>query len=223
MAGMNHSPQSLQSRYADKHDRQPMRRGRRGAVILVAGAMLLAGGIAIVDSGLGTVDGTTPAARAQVATLGTPPPDAEASTAPTEELSAEDSMLAYTACMRENGVETDDPQFDVNGDLVSKPTFDRGKEDETFRAASEACGDLLLALKPALDPALQAEQTENALRFAACMRDQGLDWPDPAPDGSKFASADFKIDKVSPEFFAAFEVCDQELATDAIEESGKSD
>ena len=185
--------------------------------------MLLAGGIAVADISLGVVDGTTPAALAQVATLGTPPPDSEASAAPAEELSSEDSMLAYAACMRENGVETDDPQFDINGDLISKPTFDKGKVDEVFQAASEVCGDLLLALKPALDPALQAEQTENALRFAACMRDQGLDWPDPASDGSKFTGSEIKVDKGSPEFAAAFEVCGDELALDAAEGEGKSE
>ena len=223
MASMSRAPQSLQSRYADEHGIKPKRRWRRTAATLLGGTMLLAGGIAVVDNGPDLIDGTTPAALAQVATLGTPPPDAEASAAPAEELSAEDSMLAYAACMRENGVETDDPQFDINGDLISKPTYDKGKEGETFQAASEACGDLLLALKPALDPALQAEQTENALRFAACMRDQGLDWPDPAPDGSKFAGSEVKVDKGSPEFAAAFEACGDELAVDAAEGEGKSD
>jgi hypothetical protein len=73
-------------------------------------------------------------------------------------------------------------------------------------------------MKPALDPALQAEQTEAALRFAACMRDQGLDWPDPAADGSKFAGSDVKVDKKSPEFQAAFEVCNEELAVEDVSE-----
>lgn len=184
----------------------------------MAGAFVFAIGLVTVSTGLAVVDGTTPAALAQVATLGSPPPDAEASAAPIEELSAEDSMLAYAACMRENGVATEDPQFDINGNLISKPAFkaalDKSQGDETFLAASDICGDLLMALKPALDPALQAEQTESALRFAACMREQGLEWPDPAPDGSKFAGSDFKLDKKSPEFAATFEACSDELALD---------
>ena len=53
---------------------------------------------------------------------------------------------------------------------------------------------------------------------AGCMRDQGLDWPDPAADGSKFAGSDVKIDKKSPEFQAAFEVCDEALAAEAAVE-----
>jgi hypothetical protein len=137
-------------------------------------------------------------------------------------LSAEDSLIAYAACMREHGIETDDPQFDVSGNLVSKPAFKAalksGEGDETFAAAQADCGDYLVAMKPALDPALQAEQTEAALRFAACMRDQGLDWPDPAADGSKFAGSDVKVDKKSPEFQAAFEVCNEELAVEDVSE-----
>jgi hypothetical protein len=124
--------------------------------------------------------------------------------------------------MREHGIETDDPQFDVNGNLVSKPAFKAalkpGEGDGDFAAAQAVCGDYLVAMKPALDPALQAEQTEAALRFAACMRDQGLDWPDPAADGSKFAGSDVKVDKKSPEFQAAFEVCNEELAVEDVSE-----
>ena len=53
--------------------------------------------------------------------------------------------------------------------------------------------------------------------FAASPK-QGLDWPDPAPDGTKFAGSDIKTDKESAEFQAAYEVCDDELAVE--DESG---
>jgi hypothetical protein len=158
-------------------------------------------------------------ALAQVATLGSPPPVAEASLAPAEELSEHDAMLAYVECMRDNGVEVTDPIFDASGNLVDGLEFEGGKDakSEDFQAASEACGDFLVAFKPAADPALEAEQTEAALHFAVCMREQGLDWPDPAPDGTKFAGAEIKIDKKSAEFQAAYGVCDEALALDAVE------
>jgi len=163
-------------------------------------------------------------AFAQVATLGSPPPGAEASSAPADELSEHDAMLAYAECMRDNGVEVTDPVFDASGNLVGGLDFEGGKvtaakdaKNEDFQAASEACGDFLVAFKPAADPALEAEQTEAALRFAVCMREQGLDWPDPAPDGTKFAGAEIKIDKKSAEFQAAYGVCDEALALDGVE------
>jgi hypothetical protein len=200
-------------------------RTRRYTVPRLLAFVLVAGGLALASIGLAAVAETTPTAEAQVATLGTPPPSPQASTTPTPESSAEDSLLAYAACMREHGIETDDPQFDVNGNLVSKPAFKAvlksGEGDEAFAAAQADCGHHLVAMKPALDLAQQAEQTEAALRFAACMRDQGLDWPDPAADGSKFAGSDVKIDKKSAEFQAAFEACGDELAVEAASGAGQ--
>ncbi len=162
-----------------------------------------------------------PPTLAQVATLGSPPPDAEASTVPAEALGEQDTMLAWAECMRANGVEVTDPIFDASGAFIGglefEGTKDAGPKDaksEPFQAASEACSDFLVAFKPVADPALEAEQTEAALRFAACMREQGLDWPDPAPDGTKFAGSDIKTDKKSVEFQAAYEVCDDELAVE---------
>lgn len=195
------------------------RRRRGNPAALLASAMLLAGGIAVAGFGLAVVAGTTPTALAQVATLGTPPPDAEASAAPVEALGEQDAMLAFAACMRENGVEVGDPQFDASGNLVGGLDFGKGeaKGDETFDSAYAACTEYLVALKPALDPVQQAEQTEAALHFARCMREQGLDWPDPAPDGAKFAGADVKIDKKSPQYAAAFEVCADELSLEGVE------
>jgi hypothetical protein len=168
-----------------------------------------------------------PPALAQVATLGSPPPEAEAeaSPAPAEALGEQDAMLAWAGCMRDKGVEVTDPVFDASGAFIGGLEFEEAKDagpkdakGEGFQAASEACSDFLVAFKPAADPALEAEQTEAALRFAVCMREQGLDWPDPAPDGTKFAGSDDKTDKGSAEFQAAYEVCDDELAVE--DESG---
>jgi hypothetical protein len=161
-------------------------------------------------------------ALAQVATLGSPAPEPETSSAPTEVLSEQDAMLAYAQCLRDNGVEVTDPIFDAGGGMTGGLEFAGGKDagpkdekDPSFQLATEACDEFLVAFKPAADPALAAEQTEAALRFAVCMREQGLDWPDPAPEGTDFAGADIKVDKESPEFMAAFEVCDAQLAVDA--------
>jgi len=185
--------------------RRPIRRWLAGVVIAAALA----------------ASGATPA-LAQVATLGSPTPAAEDSSASAEALSAQDAMLAYAQCMRDNGFEVSDPVFDAGGNFAgglefagSKDAGPKDAKDPAFQLATEACDEFLIAFKPAADPALAAEQTEAALRFAVCMREQGLEWPDPAPEGSKFAGADINVDKKSPEFKAAFEVCDTELVVDA--------
>ena len=89
---------------------------------------------------------------------------------------------------------------------------------EEFQSASDACNDFLVAFKPAADPALATEQTEAAIRFAVCMREHGLDWPDPAPDGAKVRRLRHQDRQGSAGFQAAYEVCDDELAVE--DESG---
>ena len=50
------------------------------------------------------------------------------------------------------------------------PVFD--PESEQFRAAQQACGSLLEAARPQLDPAAQAEFLEQQLAIAQCLREQ---------------------------------------------------
>ena len=103
------------------------------------------------------VVGSTPA-LAQVATLGSPPPEAEASSTPTEEIGEQEAMLAYAQCMRDNGVEVIDPVFDASGNPVGGLEFGTGNKaatkdtkDHSFQVATEACDDYVVAFKPALD------------------------------------------------------------------------
>jgi hypothetical protein len=156
-------------------------------------------------------------ASAQVATLRTPDPDAEASAAPQDqaELSGQETILAFAACMRENGVDMDDPQFGVGGALFGGgdgdgPGFD--PQSPTFQAAFESCGSLLAALQPDLDPAQQAEQAERQLALAECMRGHDIDFPDPDPDGGfGFRAGAGGLDFQDPDFQDAFQACQQEL------------
>jgi hypothetical protein len=160
-----------------------------------------------------------PAGATEVASLGAPSPEASASPAPAGELSEQDGLLAYAECMRDNGVQMDDPRFDANGDFVGGLGKDADanidSKSDTFIAAQQVCAASLAALKPTVDPVAQAEQTELALRYAACMRELGLDFPDPGADGSKFAGSENKLDFASAEFQAANEVCGAKLGIDA--------
>ena len=150
------------------------------------------------------------AASAQVATLGSPAPDA--STAPSSPApDAQQALLDWTACMREQGIDMDDPVFGLDGELSGGLGKD-GKgakvdaKGEAYTAADEACADLLVAYKPPPDAQLLAEQAELRLDWAACMRRQGIDMPDPGPDGS-FSSYDWKIDLKAEAYTAADETC----------------
>jgi hypothetical protein len=165
----------------------------------------------------------------EVAVLDTDPvaSDATDGTATTtgEDESFQDSVLAYTACLREQGIDIDDPQFDANGN----PIIDRGSgdggllgldtDDPEVAAAQEACADELegAAGQFTADPEAASELQENLLAFAQCMRDRGIDFPDPQFDANgrpippEGGGDLFGLDRDDPGFQAAREKCQQEI------------
>jgi len=171
------------------------------AILLVAAILLL----------------TASAVSAQVATLGTPAPDAVATDAPPEEMDDEQAILDLVACLRENGLDIPDPQFGPEGPTFADPSvllnIDLGSD--TFIDAMDACAELLAALQPEVDPAQQAEQVELQLVLAECMRREGIDdFPDPDPV-SGFTIRDLgAFDPFDPDFQTAFTVCAAEMGFD---------
>ncbi len=85
----------------------------------------------------------------------------------------EEAALEYAQCMREHGVDFPDP---VNGRLEFKS--ERGDE-EKVQEAQEACRGILEDAAPPVDEEQQAELREATLEFAKCMREHGVDYPDP--------------------------------------------
>jgi hypothetical protein len=85
-----------------------------------------------------------------------------------------EAELEYARCMREHGVDFPDP---VNGRFEFRGTRrDEGKLEQ----AQEACRSILERIgPPQLDEQQQAELREAALAFARCMREHGVDMPDP--------------------------------------------
>jgi hypothetical protein len=159
------------------------------------------------------------AAAAQVATLASPAPDDEASAAPAGEPDGEEAILELVACLRENGLDLPDPQFGPDGPRFADPAALAAIDfaSPEFLDAMEACADLLAALQPELDPEQQAEQVEQQVAFAECMRREGIDFPDPDPV-SGYSIADLRaedgslvVDPFSAEFQAASEICVPEV------------
>jgi hypothetical protein len=90
---------------------------------------------------------------------------------------AKKAALEYARCMREHGVDMADP---VNGKLELKTNrADQRKMDE----AQKACGHILEEAMPPVSEEQQAEMREAALDFAKCMREHGVDVPDPTFQG----------------------------------------
>jgi len=137
-----------------------------------------------------------------------------------EETTFEEGVLNFAQCMREEGINFPDPTFDIDGN----PEFDNleiENEDE-FENAFESCEDILRNALPEqfdLDPEVEAALVDASLEFSQCMRDQGIDFPDPKPgEFGFFAFRDADIDFSSEEVQEAFEICQPENPLDSLDD-----
>ena len=129
-----------------------------------------------------------------------------------EEITFEEGVLDFAQCMREEGINFPDPTFDIDGN----PQFDNLEieNEEEFESAFENCEDILRNALPEqfdLDPEVEAALVDASLEFSQCMRDQGIDFPDPKPgEFGFFAFRDADIDFSSEAVQEAFEICQPE-------------
>ena len=159
--------------------------------------VVLAVPLAVVTLGLSTFGVTARADDGDddVATLGTDatdstdPSSSDAATGPAS-TDPEQAMLDYAQCMRDHGIDMPDPQFSADGTggrltIQHEPTGSDvpGPQpgDAVFDEAESACRPLMEAALSdvTVDPERQAEMREQMLDYAECMREHGVDVPDP--------------------------------------------
>jgi hypothetical protein len=92
------------------------------------------------------------------------------------------ALLDYARCMRQHGIDMPDPKFDSGGGVTMSQggpgtaPVPKAKMD----AAQKACEKYQKQIKaPTLSPEEQAEFRKAALANAKCMRDHGINFPDP--------------------------------------------
>ncbi len=134
--------------------------------------------MALLSACGGDGNGSSGDADQEVASLGTEAEtpvgsDVTASSAP---MDPEEAQLAFAECMREHGIDMPDPGADGGIQIMATPET----EDE-MEAAMEECQPLLENARGAIemDPEQEAEMREQMLEFTECMREQGIDMPDP--------------------------------------------
>ena len=175
---------------------------KRVLISIVAFALLVAACSGSDNQGVASLEGT-----------GTTVSDVSA-----DEASAgdEETLLEFAACMRDNGIEDfEDPTIGSDG----TPEFNlrgggsEGDRDVT-RAAFEACQNHLEGLAFGPDSVNVTELQDTLVEFAACMRDNGYDMPD--PDLSSFGSRGDggggifggELDPTDPDFISAMGECE---------------
>lgn len=223
----------------------PTLRSPRALLAVVGATFALTGAL----GACGSSDG---AASGEVASLAADGGDATTST--TTAAASEEELLAYTECLRDQGLDVPDPEVDANGNLSlggpgggpaggggegdadgAQPAFDR----EDLQAAQEECGEPP-AMGGGFDRGDDTEFQDAALEFAQCMRDNGVDVPDPdfsqAPDpGSADAGSTDpggqggpgggpfgELDQDDPEVQAALDECQQVFAAAGLGAPGQA-
>jgi hypothetical protein len=127
--------------------------------------------------------------------------------------SSADAALEFAQCMRDEGVEDfPDPEIDDDGN-VGLSTNGVDFDDPEVQAAQEECQSIIDEgqLSDAPDEEQQAELEEQVLAFAQCMREHGIDFPDPDVSGGLVTpELGPGVDPNSPEFQDAQAACQSE-------------
>jgi hypothetical protein len=162
-------------------------------------------GVAIAALSLGVAAcGGDPESEANAGTGGGP--------SQSEQEKLREAGLKFAQCMRENGVENfPDPQADGSSMIRVGP--DSGITPEQMEEGEKACAHLREEIRPQMSEADQAEFKEQALEHARCMREHGIDFPDPEFSADGKVTMKLKrgeVDPEDPDFKAAQEECGQE-------------
>ena len=118
---------------------------------------------------------------------------------------AQDAGIAFARCMRAHGVQIEDPK---GPGLAFHIT---GRDPARMEAAQKACNHFLRGAVKRPSAAQQAKVRDNALKFARCMRQHGVDFPDPQFQGGKvtmrFGGPGQKLKPDDPTLRAAQRAC----------------
>jgi hypothetical protein len=183
------------------------RRGPRAALLVVAPllavALLTACGSGKKDSGVATAGGARPEAAAS----------AQASAS----ADRDEALRGFAQCMRDHGVQMNDPDpngggfgFGGGGGQRGGGGFRADFNNPNFQKAFEACRTKLP--NGGAPPTLSPEQLDALRAFTQCMRDHGVDVPDPDPNSPAFGFLrGGRIDMNNPNFRTAMDACRDKL------------
>ena len=127
-----------------------------------------------------------------------------------EPLDDEAKMMAFTECMRDQGIELVDMGVDSEGN-VQRPTLAEGAlvSREEFGEAREVCGVHLEGLTLGRERQDRSEQIDRYVALATCLREKGYNVDDPTAETFDQWGADFRVefDWDDPKAQAAYKEC----------------
>ena len=128
---------------------------------------------------------------------------------------ADAKALRWAECMRKNGADVADPKVDENGRLTIEGDENQ-QQSPGYAKAMAACRELFEQVRPPSAAEMSAAERERflaaALRYARCMRDQGIAMPDPSLTRESAAiSLPKGVDPESPAYKQAAAACERLL------------
>lgn len=168
-------------------------------IVLAFGLLAAACGSADANSGVASLESDSQAEQAEDAAV--------------DSTSQEEAVMAFTVCLRDEGLDVEDPVVDDQGNLRPPRLREIESMDrEVAGAAFESCNEYLEDVTFGLDSEDRTEREDELLAFAACARENGYDMPDPdfstertpgQGGGGPFAS----LDREDPAFQTALAAC----------------
>jgi hypothetical protein len=153
--------------------------------LLAAALAVLLLAVAAVASGCGSASASDEGVAALDESATTSTTEDEDANGETTEEDPQEAALAWAKCMREQGVDVPDPEVGEGGRLTIRPGMGSGQrlddaDSDAFREAMQECGRPFgRSGPPALSDEEREEMQETMLEFAQCMREHGVDMPDP--------------------------------------------
>jgi hypothetical protein len=151
--------------------------------------------------------------------------DGSTTTAPAAATDPEQAMLDFTQCMRDHGIDMPDPEVNTAGGgfsfgiTVQGGPGDAGGPNEAemqkMQEADAACRHFLEGMVQQFEQPDMTEMQDQMLAFSQCMRDHGVDYPDPvfSEDGGVTLIGPDEgaagLDPSDPAFQAAQEACQE--------------
>jgi hypothetical protein len=115
------------------------------------------------------------------------------------------AALNWARGMRQHGINLPDPQID--GDHIVQKPPEREAKTPKFGAARQACRSYLPSGGPPPSPP-SAQERRQALAFARCMRQQGVNLPDPQITAKGIRQRlPTDVDRDDPRLSAAEQAC----------------
>jgi hypothetical protein len=133
---------------------------------------------------------------------------ATATTSPSGSSDPKQAALNWARCMRQHGINMPDPKIDATEGFAGLLPQGVNPDDPKFKAAQQACQQY--APNGGQPPKLNPQQQRQQLAFARCMRQHGINLPDPDANGG-IDLRGIGVDPDGPKFKAAQQACQQNL------------